>query len=142
MKRNPPSAMTLFSAVAALAFAGATAASADDQDRTANDVALGSYASFADPTAGGMIGQPVVAKNGIKVGKVSDLVIRKVDKVSYAVVSLESAAKSKEIVIPYQALKVGPRVTTLATNLTPGEMATLPKYEPDDFSPIRAPSKG
>jgi len=140
MKQNRALASALSAAAVAAILSGTTVSSAADQDRTAVSQALGSYSSFVDPTAGGMIGQPVLAKNGTKLGEVADLVIRKVDKVSYAVVSIDS--KAKKVVIPYQSLKVGSRATTLAANLTPTDISALPKYDPDEFSPIRAPNKG
>ena len=140
MKQNRALASVLSATAVAAILSGSTVAIAADQDLTAVDQAMGSYSSFVDPTAGGMIGQPVLAKNGNKLGKVTDLVIRKVDKVSYAVVSIDS--KAKEVAIPFQSLKVGDRETTVAANLTPADVDALPKYDPDEFSPIRAPNKG
>lgn len=140
MKQNRVLAPVLSAAAVAAILSGATVAAASDQDATAAVKALGAYSSFVDPTAGGMIGQPVFAKNGTKLGNVADLVIRKVDKVSYAVVSI--ASNAEKVVIPFQALKVGDHTTTVATNMTPTDINALPKYDPDEFSPIRDTHKG
>ncbi len=140
MVRNRAKALAPFGILVAASFACVTAASAADQDKTATEMAKGTYSSFVDMTAGGLIGQPVVTKDGAELGKVSDLVIGKLDRVSYAVVSVDSTAE--RVVIPYQSLKVGSRVTTLAVNMTPRDVATLPKYDSDDFSPIRVRGKG
>ena len=144
MRQNRALVSVLSAAAAVALLADATVALAADQNRTAAEKAIGAYSSFVDQTAGGMIGQPVLTKNGAKLGEVADLVVRKVDKVSYAVVSIDSAARKgvEKVVIPYQSLKVGDRATTVVPNLTSADISALPRYDPDEFSSIRGRYKG
>ena len=107
----------------------------------AEDNISGSYSSLVDLTAGGIIGQGVYSTNGAKLGEISDLVIRKADKVSYAVVST-TGRNGKAIVIPYQALKLGPKPVNIVLELNPRDVQVMQEYRPDDFVSIRAPNKG
>jgi sporulation protein YlmC with PRC-barrel domain len=126
-------AMTLSATASGIVFA-ATAQAADVQ-------ALSGYSDVVDLTAGGMIGQPVFSRTGAKLGMISDLVIRKADKVSYAVISVADD-RDRQVVVPYQALKVGPKAIVVLADLTAGDANGLPAYEPKDFTSIRTDSRG
>lgn len=101
----------------------------------------GSYSSLVDLTAGGIIGKGVYNPDGAKLGEISDLVIRKADKVSYAVISTGDR-HGKEIVVPYQALKLSPETIKIVLELNLDDIQVMREYKRDDFTSIRAPSKG
>jgi sporulation protein YlmC with PRC-barrel domain len=109
--------------------------------QAADPQSLSGYSDVVDLTAGGLIGQPVVSRNGVKLGMVSDLVIGKADKVSYAVIAVEDR-RDRRVVITYQSLKVGPRVVTVQSDMTSADAVRLPEYEPKDFTSIRTASRG
>jgi PRC-barrel domain len=127
-------ALTMLIAISALPLISVSTCAAEDN-------ISGTYSSLVDPTAGGMIGQGVFGENGAKLGEISDLVIRKVDKVSYAVISIADR-KRKEIVVPYQALRVGLEPSDIVLNLTQDDISKMQEYEPHDFTSIRMPNKG
>jgi sporulation protein YlmC with PRC-barrel domain len=126
--------LTLVLAAAALGVAVATLAQAADAQ------AMSGYSNVVDLTAGGMIGQPVYSQTGTKLGKVSDLVIGKADKVSYAVISVE-AKDERQVVIPYQALKVGPKAIVVLADLGVDDADALPEYHPKEFISITTASR-
>lgn len=125
--------------VALVAFAGSVLN--PPAARGAEDNISGSYSSLVDKTAGGLIGQGVFNANGTKLGEISDLVIRKADKVSYAVISIGDKNR-KEIAVPYQALKMDSESVNIMLDLTPEDIRDMRDYEPHDFTSIRARSKG
>jgi sporulation protein YlmC with PRC-barrel domain len=138
MKKISPLNSLISAAVIGVAVLGTVAATSA---QAADPQSLSGYSDVVDLTAGGMIGQTVVSRNGMKLGQVSDLVIGKADKVSYAVISVEKA-RDKRVVIPYQSLKVGPKVVTVQSDMSSADAVRLPEYEPKDFTSIRTASRG